>query len=116
MQNDLLTWLQEWYFSQCGSEEEWAAEVGLRPDRDLYQWSYGIKIENIDNPGWDVKIDLKTTSLEMKPFEAVSLNLEIPNDDIDWYICRVEDGCFLGTGGPLYLTKIIAIFKKWAME
>ena len=42
-------WIQEWFFSQCN---------------DVWEHSYGIKIDTLDNPGWSVLVDLHGTELE----------------------------------------------------
>ena len=45
----MINWLQDWYKNQCNDE---------------WEHDYGITIGTLDNPGWDVKIDLIGTSLE----------------------------------------------------
>ena len=49
--------IQEWYISQCNGD---------------WEHCYGIKIDNIDNPGWAVKIDLHDTEPEDAAFDQVS--------------------------------------------
>lgn len=48
-----LTWLQEWYYSQCDGD---------------WEHCYGVKIYASDNPGWCVNIDMLGTSVEGKEF------------------------------------------------
>jgi len=118
MNNDLLIWLQEWYSSQCSDEKEWSKDLNGGMDTELYQWSTdGIKIENIDNPGWHIEIDLRLTNLANKAFIPTGL-FDTWNDpyDNDWYTCFVQDKKFCATGGPSYLFKMIEIFKEWAKE
>jgi hypothetical protein len=67
----VVEWLQQWYSDQTDGEWEHA---------------YGIVIDNIDNPGWSIKIDLIDTPLSSKQFPR----LEIDNGDTDWYFCWVE--------------------------
>lgn len=46
--NSALSQLQNWYSSQC--DEGW-------------EYSYGVKIDTLDNPGWMLIIDLADTQL-----------------------------------------------------
>lgn len=93
--------LQNWYFSQC--DDDW-------------EHTYCIKIENIDNPGWMLKIDLYGTDLENVSFEGRSYGV---GDDADesgdeWLFTRLESGKFVGCGGPHKLKELISIFLDWA--
>jgi hypothetical protein len=44
-----LQWLQVWYKSQCNGD---------------WEHQHGIKINTLDNPRWDLKIDIYNTDLE----------------------------------------------------
>lgn len=90
----LLDVLQAWYRSNCNGD---------------WEHEFGIKIENIDNPGWTVSIPLADTSLELKPFAP----LDIRRDADNWLLCRVEDKVFRGDGGSGNLTEIIRAFVHW---
>jgi hypothetical protein len=92
---DALTWLQGWYLSRCNGD---------------WEHSHGIEISTIDNPGWSVEIDLAHTGLAGRPFVAGREN----RGEQDWIDCRVEDGVFKGFGGPLNLTGIFDVFRRWA--
>ncbi|MFW6373910.1 MAG: immunity 53 family protein [Thermodesulfobacteriota bacterium] len=94
-ENNLLKWLQDWYFDQC--DEEW-------------EHSFGIKIETLDNPGWSVIIDITDTYLEKNPLERVS----IERSEDDWLDCSVIDQQFRGYGGAQNLKEILETFKSWA--
>lgn len=87
--------LQKWYFSQCDG------------DWEHYQ---GVSIENIDNPGWMVNIDLSDTELDAKEFEL----LRSIRTEENWILCRVEDNTFKGDGGPFNLVEILNVFLTWA--
>jgi hypothetical protein len=86
--------LQRWYSSQC--DGDW--EHGL-----------GVRIETLDNPGWLVKIDLRDTPLEGRPFDHVRID-----DEREWIDCRVVDEVFCGAGGPHMLGAIIEEVLRWA--
>lgn len=92
-----LGWLEEWYYSNCN---------------DDWEHCYGIKIGNIDNPGWTVEIDLVNTCLEDKTFETV----QVQRTDTDWVYCCVKGEVFNGTGGAKNLEDILIIFKQWAED
>lgn len=91
---DLIKWLEDWYLSNCN--EDW-------------EHCYGIKIDNIDNPGWSIDIDLINTPLEDKVFEK----LRIDRHEHDWVICKVKDNVFQCSGGPKNLGEMLSIFKEW---
>ena len=94
MNDDSLTWLQEFYASLCDGDWE-------------HQW--GIKITTIDNPGWSVKINLTDTILENLAFSEVN----IEQDADHWVLCRVRKNFFEGVGGAHDLKTIIDIFRSW---
>jgi hypothetical protein len=94
--NDVLTWLQDWYSSNCNGD---------------WEHFYGIKIGNIDNPGWTVSIDLQETSLEDVTFQEVVID----RSDHDWIDCKVEGNKFIAAGGSSNLTEILEVFKAWAI-
>lgn len=91
---DIIKWLQKWYSSNCDG---------------YWEHLYGIKIENIDNPGWSVEIDLTDTILEDKVFEPINYDLS----DNNWLVCLVRDGVFKGNGSNDKLEEILNIFKIW---
>ena len=93
----LFNWLQNWYKNSCCKEEE-----------NLY----GIRIYNVDNPGWAVEIDLKGTNVADKYFKKIQYD----NGDEDWLLCFVRNGIFQGNGDGKKLNKIIYIFKEWVEE
>ncbi len=92
----ILQRLQHWYLEECN--EDW-------------EHTYGIKIDNIDNPGWVVTIDLLDTYLFGKDFKEVQIQRE---DENDWILCKVKNGKYEGIGGPLNLEEVLVIFLDWA--
>lgn len=95
MVNDPIRALQEWYASNC--DGDWEHE-------------YGIKIENIDNPGWSVEIPLTGTPLEGRFFADV----KVERSAADWLMCRVANDTFRGDGGSRNLGEILDAFLDWA--
>ena len=87
--------LQLWYLSQCDGD---------------WQHSYGVSIENIDNPGWKLTVELTNTGLQDLDFQIVS----IKRSAIDWIHCAVTEMKFRGRGGPQNLVEILGVFLDWA--
>lgn len=94
---DTLNNLQEWYSSQCNGD---------------WEHQYGVFIENLDNPGWMVTIDLADTELENEYFETIQME----RTATDWIICRVEEQKFKGDGGSFNLGEILEIFLAWTIK
>jgi len=87
--------LQTWYADQCNG---------------LWEHSYGIKIDTLDNPGWTLEVDLNETDLEEHQFEKV---LTERSED-DWLFAKREEMRFKVDCGPRNLDEAITIFCDWA--
>lgn len=94
--NKTIERLQNWYHANCN--EDW-------------EHTYGIKIENCDNPGWLVTIDLEDTYLQETVFELTQYQ---KTDENNWVHCKKEQFKFKGAGGPEKLDEILTIFLNWA--
>lgn len=96
-----LSRLQQWYLNQCNGD---------------WEHSYGIQIDNLDNPGWTVKIDLVDTPLANHPFADVEYGVDEdghPSGN-EWMTCSVKNAQFVAAGGPLKLDEILEVFLAWA--
>lgn len=89
-----LDWLQDWYASQCDGD---------------WEHGWGIKIENIDNPGWSIVIYLEETHLELKSMDVT----KIDRTDDDWFHVWVRDRTFEGAGGARNLNDLIQAFRDF---
>lgn len=96
---DPLTEIQNWYHSQCNG---------------VWEHSSGIRIDNIDNPGWRVRIDLGGTRLEKLAFSEVKCGFGEETDD--WFICQRVDNVFEGYGEPCKLAEILETFLRWVRD
>ena len=96
MTQPTLPRLQHWYLSLCN---------------DSWEHIYGIKIENIDNPGWSLAVDLTDTYLEKVAY--IPIQVQRPEED-DWLNCKVEDQKFIGFCGPLNFEEMLTTFLDWA--
>jgi hypothetical protein len=98
---NVLSRLQQWYLDQC--DEDW-------------EHQFGVAIDTLDNPGWIVRIDLKGTELEDKPFEPVRYGMVEDSDveHLDWIDCKIESGKFVAAAGPTKLEEALDVFLTWA--
>jgi hypothetical protein len=88
--------IQNWYESNCNGD---------------WEHSYGIKIENLDNPGWMVTLDLEDTFLEEVGFEPIEYQKDEEND---WIHCKKSEQKFKAVGGPQKLDELLEVFLNWA--
>lgn len=103
MSEDNLIWLSRWYLSQCDND---------------WEHSYGVKIDNLDNPGWSLKIDLTDTEMQGRAFERIEHGE--PSGDLEewqrtgsWWVARVEGDAFEVACGPLDLSAAVGVFRRW---
>lgn len=94
---DQLTWLEDFFLSLC--DGDWEHDLGFR-------------IETLDNPGWKIELSLKYSRYEGVQFDPV----RIARSEHDWIICRLENGVFLGQGGPKNLKEILHIAEDWVLS
>jgi immunity protein 53 of polymorphic toxin system len=94
---DELRRLQEWYLTQCDGD---------------WEHGYGPRISTLDNPGWEVTIELEDTDYAGVPFAEV----KDMAPERDWIRCWVDGTEWHGVGGPLMLTSILKHFLDWADE
>lgn len=91
---EILEELQKWYFSQIA----------------INRTSKFVSVDNVDNPGWIVDVDLVGTELADKTFTF----LQLERSEDNWIVCRAEDNEFKARGGPFNLIEILEIFIQWA--
>lgn len=89
-QDQVLIRIQNWYQTNCNGN---------------WEHSYGISIQTIDNPGWNIKIDLSETSLENLEFST-----KIDNGSVDWMIISAKDKVFEAFCDPGKLTTVLGVF------
>ena len=93
MDNSLLKWLQKWQASQC--DGDWEHECGVR-------------INTIDNPGWDINIDIEKVELK----KEIKVRL-FKNSEDDWFLYKIENSYFYAAGDPAKLEFLIQMFKNF---
>ena len=72
----------------------------------MWEHQYGISIQTIDNPGWEIKISLAGT-----PYSDLQMNLfRCDRSDFDWICCKIENSVFYAYGGPMNLGEMLEYF------
>lgn len=92
---DALGALSAWYAGQCDGE---------------WEHRYGLHLGTLDNPGWQLDVDLADTAVAARPFDRV----ERFRDDADWVVAYRDERQWHGACGALNLTELIARFVAWA--
>jgi|SRR5450631_644166 len=91
--------LQQWYAKQCDGD---------------WEHQYGVTIGTVDNPGWQVVIDLRGTGLAEVIFNPISEGDDNQDPIESWLRCSVKGHIFTGAGDPFRLQQILRIFLDWA--
>jgi immunity protein 53 of polymorphic toxin system len=92
-----VEFLQSWYLAQCNDE---------------WEHTRGVTVESLDNPGWQVTIDLIGTPLENETMPAVRQE----RSPRDWLVCEIERNQFRGAGDGLKFIAILEVFQNWASK
>lgn len=92
--HNIVSWLEDWYHSQCNGR---------------WEHEYGVLIETLDNPGWSVVIDLTGTPKE----SAQESEIKIERSKTNWIHCFIRKKRFEAFGGTKNLTELLYIFKRW---
>ena len=90
---DILDWIQDWFRENCDGD-----------------WEHGevIQITTIDNPGWEVEIDISNTSIASMELDWI-LN---ETSKQDWYGVKIADQKFTAAGDIGKLKFLLGLFKK----
>jgi hypothetical protein len=93
---DALTWLQDWHAAQ------------LRDGRSAGR----VRIATLDNPGWEVSIDLDT-DLASRDFTEIN---DHPPTRLDWFEAKVSRNVYRANSGPLGLGRCLEEFRHWVQQ
>jgi hypothetical protein len=88
---------QSWYAANCDGE---------------WEHQRGVKIDTLDNPGWDLEVDLVGTPLEGR---TLVKHLDERSEE-DWVSYNVEKSIFGAAGGAENLAEMVDFFLAWAEE
>jgi hypothetical protein len=94
---NVLQELEIWYQSQCN---------------DKWEHAHGVEIGTLDNPGWELRVNLNETNLANRTFNEIN---ELQHDD-EWMKCWVENKQFRAVCGPKRLEGVLRVFLDWAKE
>ncbi|MDA6070183.1 immunity 53 family protein [Flavobacterium sp. AC] len=88
----MINWIQNWYTENCDGE---------------WEHHQGIKIETLDNPGWNVEINFNFTNTEVN-----NENWKVYEfSENDWIGYSIIDNIFNASGDSFKLNVILKIFK-----
>jgi immunity protein 53 of polymorphic toxin system len=94
---DVWTWLQAWYVSQCDGD---------------WEHQNGVSISTLDNPGWQVDIDLADLDLDAAGYSR----RETHRSEDDWCITWTEGDAFRAACGPTNLGEALHAFRVWVSD
>lgn len=89
-----LVWLQRWFADTCDGE---------------WEKNYGIRVGQLDNPGWNLKIDLTGTRWAGRTTAAHT----VERDEHSWLHIKSTGRRYEAACGPLDLVWAIDSFRNW---
>jgi hypothetical protein len=93
IENEIINWLQKWYFDQCDEYWEDSERIVIRTTEY----------------GWHFSMFLEETIYEGKFFEPI----QIKKTETDWYNCYRSEYRFEAKGGIFNLIDILNVFINW---
>jgi hypothetical protein len=91
----VLEKLQTWYNSNCDGD---------------WEHQYGFSLENIDNPGWTLTIDLDFTHQEDEIFSEYTIGKDQP---LNWIVVKKNGKKLNGACGPMQLEQMLELVTDW---
>lgn len=90
---EILEWIQNWFKDNCDGN---------------WEHGDGIQITTLDNPGWEVEIDISNTSIANMNIGWI-LN---EKNAQDWYGVKIENQKFTASGDSGKLIFLLELFKE----
>jgi hypothetical protein len=90
---EIIDWIQDWFKDNCDGE---------------WERGQGIQITTLEDPGWEVEIDISTTSIANLELDWI-LNEVSAND---WYGVKIENQKFSASGDAGKLEFLLNLFKE----
>jgi hypothetical protein len=90
-----ISQVSQWYLARCDGDWEHQSRV---------------EIGTLDNPGWQVRVNVSGTNLDGRKFDRV----KIERSDADWVQAWVEQNEWRAACGPLNLDEALSLFVSWA--
>jgi hypothetical protein len=91
---DVWTWMQAWFVGRCDG---------------VWEHAHGVTITTLDNPGWEVNIDLSGSGLDQIPY----VRHEVHRSEDDRCVTWVASDTFRGACGPTNLAEALHQFREW---
>lgn len=95
MTPDLLAFLADWFARQCDGE---------------WEHDQGVTLENLDNPGWSLRIRIEDTDLHGVQAPLVKFD----ESEDEWLRWRSDGVLFEAYGGPGDLKRVLRAFYEFA--
>lgn len=90
---DIMGFFKEWYISKCDGE---------------WEHMHGIKISNIDNPGWQIEITGEDKKIPFTIDQAVG--------EDSWMVINASEDKFTGYCSAENLLMVLEHAKKWIIN
>jgi hypothetical protein len=90
-----LEFLSQWYQKQCNGD---------------WEHQFGVRINTIDNPGWELNIDLAETEMEELEIEYKLLD----RGSLGWHGYSIKNKVFHAAGDPQKLDTLFYEFRAIA--
>ncbi len=89
-----------WYQSHCD---------------DSWEHQYGVRLETLDNPGWQLTIDLIHTDLQGRTMTEVREGIAPEDHPVSprWIQCSVSDNQFRGACDPTQVARLFQTFHHF---
>lgn len=93
MRQPVLEWIQSWYQGECNND---------------WEHSFGVHITTVDNPGWNIDIDIEDTELE-----GLEIDYKLQEEsDADWYGIAIKSNKYVAGGDPGKLEFLLERFRE----
>ncbi|WP_373652475.1 immunity 53 family protein [Schlesneria sp. DSM 10557] len=91
--------LVKWYHTHCNGD---------------WEQKYGIKLETLDNPGWQLTVDLIHTDLQGRELTRISEGCSPDGHPRSprWIHCGIQNNQFQGACSPSQLERLLQIFTQ----
>ncbi len=90
---EIIDWIQNWFKENCDGK---------------WEQGEGILINTLENPGWEVEIDISNTSIANIDLSWI-LN---ENGKHDWYGVKIENQKFNASGDAGKLEFLLNLFRE----
>lgn len=94
MKENNINWLCEWYSNNCDGD---------------WEHQNGVVIETIDNPGWNIIINIKSNLGKIEDIPWIHYEVDVN----DWMGYKIENKRFEASGDASKLNLLIGLFREF---